>query len=51
MCPGIQDRLKGRSILLLYQGIVGNPSSLSLDTLKKASLLNITRSRGYIDTI
>jgi len=39
MCLGIQGRLKGLSIVLLYQGIMGNPSSLSLDELKKASLL------------
>jgi len=26
-------------MVILYQGIMGNPSSLSLDALKKASLL------------
>jgi len=30
---------------------MGNPSSLSLDALKKASLLKKTRNRGYVDTI
>jgi len=48
MCLGIQGRLKGLSIVLLYQGIMGNPSSLSLDALKKASLLKKTRSRSQI---
>jgi len=51
MCLGIQGRLKELSIVLLYQGIMGNPSSLSLDALKKASLLKKTRNRGYVDTI
>jgi len=30
---------------------MGNPSSLSLDELKKASLLKKTRNRGYVNTI
>jgi len=51
MCLGIQGRSKGLSIALLYQGIMGNPFSLSLDALKKASLLKKTRNRGYVDTI
>jgi hypothetical protein len=44
MCLGIQGRSKGLSIVHLYQGIMGNPSSLSLDALKKASLLKKTRT-------
>jgi len=44
MCPGIQGGLKGLSIVLLYQGIMGNPFSLSLDAFKKASLLKKTRT-------
>jgi len=30
---------------------MGNPSSLSLDALKKASLFTLTISRGYVDAI
>jgi len=51
MCLGIQGRLKGLSIVILYQGIMKNPSSLSLDELKKASSLKKTRNRSYVDTI
>jgi len=45
MCPGIQGRLKGLSIILLYQGIMGNPSSHSR-CIEKGELTQKNKKQG-----
>jgi hypothetical protein len=49
--PSDTGLISPQNILFSYQGITGNPSSLLLDALKKASVFTLAISRGYIGTL